>query len=104
MSERNLGGLRLRSPGMKGAIASLAMGSDSWAAASFRSQAGRTIGRPAPLLDKPELLEQAEWAAVSNVWWWADRGFCFESRIERLLGIFSLIFRILLHTSIGTFR
>lgn len=23
-----------------------------------------------PLLDKPELLEQAEWAA----WWWSNRG------------------------------
>lgn len=26
------------------------------------------------LLDKPELLEQAEWAASSAAWWWNNRG------------------------------
>ena len=27
-----------------------------------------------PLLDRPELLEQAEWAAASAAWWWSNRG------------------------------
>ena len=27
-----------------------------------------------PLLDKPELLEQPEWAAASAAWWWANHG------------------------------
>ena len=27
-----------------------------------------------PLLDKPELLEQAEWAAASAAWGWSNRG------------------------------
>lgn len=26
------------------------------------------------LLDKPELLEQPEWAAASAAWWWSNRG------------------------------
>ena len=34
--------------------------------------AGAAIGLP--LLDQPELLEQAEWAATSAAWWWANHG------------------------------
>ncbi|WP_236175334.1 glycoside hydrolase family 19 protein [Pseudomonas pseudonitroreducens] len=35
-------------------------------------KAGAALGLP--LLDKPELLEQPEWAAASAAWWWANHG------------------------------
>ena len=35
-------------------------------------KAGAALGLP--LLDQPELLEQAEWAATSAAWWWANHG------------------------------
>ena len=35
-------------------------------------KAGAALGLP--LLDQPELLEQAEWAATSAAWWWASHG------------------------------
>lgn len=35
-------------------------------------KAGAALGLP--LLDQPELLEQAEWAAASAAWWWANHG------------------------------
>lgn len=35
-------------------------------------KAGASLGLP--LLDQPELLEQAEWAATSAAWWWASHG------------------------------
>lgn len=35
-------------------------------------KAGAALGLS--LLDKPELLEQAEWATVSAAWWWSSRG------------------------------
>lgn len=39
--------------------------------ANYRA-AGQGIGQP--LEDHPELLEQAEWAATSAAWWWANHG------------------------------
>ena len=35
-------------------------------------KAGAALG--VPLLDKPELLEQVEWATASAAWWWNNRG------------------------------
>lgn len=35
-------------------------------------KAGAALGLS--LLDKPELLEQPEWAATSAAWWWANHG------------------------------
>jgi len=35
-------------------------------------KAGAALGLP--LLDQPELLEQAEWAAASAAWWWSSHG------------------------------
>ncbi|QEY70519.1 glycoside hydrolase family 19 protein [Pseudomonas denitrificans (nom. rej.)] len=35
-------------------------------------KAGAALGLS--LLDKPELLEQVEWATVSAAWWWSSRG------------------------------
>ena len=35
-------------------------------------KAGAALGLS--LLDKPELLEQAEWSTVSAAWWWSSRG------------------------------
>lgn len=35
-------------------------------------KAGAALGLP--LLDQPELLEQAEWSAISAAWWWASHG------------------------------
>ena len=35
-------------------------------------KAGAALGLP--LLDQPELLEQAEWAATSAAWWWSSHG------------------------------
>ncbi|MEG7202736.1 glycoside hydrolase family 19 protein [Pseudomonas aeruginosa] len=35
-------------------------------------KAGAALG--IPLLDRPELLELPEWAAISAGWWWANHG------------------------------
>ncbi|KSJ42362.1 glycoside hydrolase family 19 protein [Pseudomonas aeruginosa] len=35
-------------------------------------KAAAALGQP--LLDQPELLEQAEWAATSAAWWWSAHG------------------------------